>query len=106
MATTSQSRRPFGRTLTFVALIALVAAGCATPGAVATPTPTAAPSATPAGSASAAPSESAVATVPDCGTAPVTLNIYHETISELMPQLSAEFTKQYPNVTFELKRIF
>jgi raffinose/stachyose/melibiose transport system substrate-binding protein len=33
----------------------------------------------------------------------VTLNIYHETISELMPQLSAEFTKQYPNVTFELK---
>ena len=41
--------------------------------------------------------------VPDCGTEPVKLNIYHETISELMPQLSAEFTKQYPNVTFDLK---
>ena len=48
-------------------------------------------------------SASAAASVPDCGTEPVTLNIYHETISELMPQLSAEFTKQYPNVTFELK---
>ena len=60
---------------------------------------TAAPASRPTPSASA----SAVATVPDCGTDPVTLNIYHETISELMPQLSAEFTKQYPNVTFELK---
>ena len=39
----------------------------------------------------------------DCGTDPVKLNIYHVTISELMPQLSAEFTKQYPNVTFDLK---
>ena len=32
-----------------------------------------------------------------------TLKILHEQISDLMPQLSAEFTKQYPNVTFQLQ---
>ena len=60
--------------------------------------------ASPAPGDSSAPSaRRPVASVPDCGTDPVKLNIYHETISELMPQLSAEFTKQYPNVTFDLK---
>jgi raffinose/stachyose/melibiose transport system substrate-binding protein len=92
------------RTLASLGLAAIFVAGCATPGAISTPAPTASPaSAAPAESGSAAASESAAATVPDCGTEPVKLSIYHETISELMPQLSAEFTKQYPNVTFDLK---
>jgi raffinose/stachyose/melibiose transport system substrate-binding protein len=102
MATTSRDPRHQARGWTLVALVALIAGACAAPGAVATPTVAPATDA-PAGSASAAPSESAAAAAPDCGTEPVTLNIYHETISELMPQLSAEFTKQYPNVTFDLK---
>ena len=102
MALTIAGRHTARATLATLGLAAIVVTGCAAPGAVATPTPTAPPaSATPGDSS--APSASAVATVPDCGTEPVTLNIYHETISELMPQLSAEFTKQFPNVTFELK---
>jgi len=102
MALTIAGRHTARATLATLGLAAIVVTGCAAPGAVATPTPTAPPaSATPGDSS--APSASAVATVPDCGTDPVTLNIYHETISELMPQLSAEFTKQFPNVTFELK---
>ena len=101
MATTFLNRRHLGRASTLVALIAVVAAGCAPPGAVATPSPTAPPSTAPGGSLG--PSGSATASAPDCGTEPVKLNIYHETISELMPQLSAEFTKQHPNVTFDLK---
>ena len=93
------------RTLATLGFAAILVAGCAAPGAVATPPPTAAPS-TAASAAASTPGEasaSAVATVPDCGTDPIKLSIYHETISDLMPQLSAEFTKQYPNVTFDLK---
>ena len=102
MALTIAGRHTARATLATLGLAAIVVTGCAAPGAVATPAPTAPPaSATPGDSSS--PSPSAVATVPDCGTDPITLNIYHETISELMPQLSAEFTKQFPNVTFELK---
>ena len=102
MALTIAGRHTARATLATLGLAAIVVTGCAAPGAVATPPPTAPPaSATPGDSS--APSASAVAKVPDCGTDPVTLNIYHETISELMPQLSAEFTKQFPNVTFELK---
>ncbi|MBK5287578.1 MAG: extracellular solute-binding protein, partial [Acidimicrobiia bacterium] len=90
------------RTLAALGFAAIIVAGCAAPGAVATAPPAA--TATPAtGSTEPTVSASAEATVPDCGTDPVKLSIYHETISELMPQLSAEFTKQYPNVTFDLK---
>ena len=102
MTTAYLNRRSLSRTATVAAFVVLVGAGCAPPGAVATPTPPAAPASSEPGG-SVAPSGSAAAAAPDCGTDPVRLNIYHETISELMPQLSAEFTKQHPNVTFELK---
>jgi len=39
-----------------------------------------------------------------CGTSPVTLNAYFETGFDLPFKLSAEFTKQYPNVTFDIKQ--
>jgi raffinose/stachyose/melibiose transport system substrate-binding protein len=98
MTPSLQHIRTGHRTLTTLAIAAIVVAGCAAPGPAVTPAPT-------AGSPTTAPSAAAtaVATGPDCGTAPVTLHIYHETISQLMPQLSAEFTKQFPNVTFDLK---
>jgi raffinose/stachyose/melibiose transport system substrate-binding protein len=104
VATIFSRRRTAHRTLAGLGLVAIIVTGCAAPGAVATPTaaPTTAPASVAPGQ-STAPSASAEASVPDCGTDPVTLNIYHETISELMPQLTAEFTTQYPNVTFELK---
>ena len=95
------------RTVATLGLAAIVVAGCAAPGAgrdaAADGRARDGRTATAAPGESTAPSASSEASVPDCGTDPVTLNIYHETISELMPQLSAEFTKQYPNVTFELK---
>ncbi|WP_200946488.1 ABC transporter substrate-binding protein [Devosia sp. Root685] len=40
---------------------------------------------------------------PSCGTDPVVLNAYFETGFPLPTRLSAEFTKQFPNVTFDIK---
>jgi len=101
MMFTINGRRTAHTTLAALGFAAIIVAGCAAPGPVATVPPA---SATPAsGSTEPTASASAAASVPDCGTDPVKLSIYHETISELMPQLSAEFTKQYPNVTFDLK---
>jgi raffinose/stachyose/melibiose transport system substrate-binding protein len=96
------------RAAAWAALILLVAA-CASPGAV-TPAPTTAPTtapataSAPAGSA-AAPSESAAAAAgPSCGTDPVKLNAYFETGFDLPFKLSDEFTKQFPNVTWDIKQ--
>jgi raffinose/stachyose/melibiose transport system substrate-binding protein len=102
-------RQTARRTLATLGFAAIIVTGCATPGAVATPTPapttapTTAPSTAPADSSAPAVSASPVATVPDCGTDPITLSAYVETISQLVPKLSEEFTKQYPNVTWDIK---
>jgi raffinose/stachyose/melibiose transport system substrate-binding protein len=39
---------------------------------------------------------------PSCGTNPVVLNSYFETGFPLPTELSKEFTKQFPNVTFNI----
>jgi raffinose/stachyose/melibiose transport system substrate-binding protein len=97
------------RTLATLGFAAIIVTGCAAPGAVATPTPapttapTTAPATAPADSGTPEVSASPVATVPDCGTDPIKLSAYVETISELVPKLSEEFTKQYPNVTWDIK---
>jgi raffinose/stachyose/melibiose transport system substrate-binding protein len=102
-------RQTARRTLATLGFAAIIVTGCAAPGAVATPTPaptpapTTAPSTAPADSGAPAVSASPVATVPDCGTDPITLSAYVETISQLVPKLSEEFTKQYPNVTWDIK---
>ena len=44
------------------------------------------------------------ASTPNCGTAPVTLNAYFETGFDLPFKLSDEFTKQYPNVTWNISQ--
>src|SRR5512139_2676306 len=41
---------------------------------------------------------------PNCGTNPVTLRAYFETGFDLPFRLSEEFTKQYPNVTWDIKQ--
>ena len=64
------------------------------------PEATAAPAAT---GATAAPSTGSAAT-PSCGTDPVTLNAYFETGFDLPFKLSEEFTKQYPNVKWDIKQ--
>ncbi len=58
-----------------------------------------------AGSASASASAGAsTAAGPDCGTEPVVLNAYFETGFDIPFKLSEEFTKQFPNVTFDIKQ--
>jgi len=75
------------------------------------PPPTEAPAATeaPATQApteappTAAPTEAPAAATPSCGTDPVVMNAYFETGFDLPFKLSDEFTKQFPNVTWDIK---
>jgi raffinose/stachyose/melibiose transport system substrate-binding protein len=89
----------------FIAALAIVASACA-PGATVAPSATTAPSAPSSSTApsSSAPTASAVAAGPTCGTAPVVLNGYFETGFDLPFKLSAEFTKQFPNVTWNISQ--
>jgi raffinose/stachyose/melibiose transport system substrate-binding protein len=83
----------------------LLVAGCAAPGEESTP---AAATSGPATEAPAQtrtpPSASAAARGPDCGTDPVELNAYFETGFDLPFKLSEEFTKQFPNVTWNISQ--
>ncbi|HEU4672207.1 MAG TPA: hypothetical protein VFS32_04845 [Candidatus Limnocylindrales bacterium] len=89
-----------------IAMVAILAAGCAGPGAVTSPTapPASAPPASASAAESSAPSGSATAATPSCGTDPVKLNAYFETGFDLPFKLSEEFTKQFPNVTWDIKQ--
>lgn len=104
----------------FAMLIVLVLSACGnqapsatTGGATAPAASTTAPEAT-AAPATAAPATAAPAattppatgstTPPSCGTDPVTLNAYFETGFDIPFKLSEEFTKQYPNVTWDIKQ--
>ncbi|MGD2101967.1 MAG: extracellular solute-binding protein [Acidimicrobiia bacterium] len=40
---------------------------------------------------------------PDCGTDPVVMHGYHEDANTLTSELTAEFSKQFPNVSWELR---
>ena len=96
------------RRLTGPVIAAILVAACAGPGQVTTPSPTsAAPSVAEsqgATSSSAASASAAAAAGPTCGTDPVKLNAYFETGFELPFKLSDEFTKQFPNVTWDIKQ--
>src|SRR5438034_1948761 len=83
--------------LVVLTLATILVTACAAPGAVTTPSPAASGTQT-----SSAPS--AVAAGPSCGTDPVKLNAYFETGFDLPFKLSDEFTKQYPNVTWDIKQ--
>lgn len=50
------------------------------------------------------PTEAPVASGPSCGTDPVVLNAYFETGFDIPFKLADEFTKQYPNVTWDIKQ--
>jgi raffinose/stachyose/melibiose transport system substrate-binding protein len=75
--------------LTVAALAgALVATACSAPGG---------------GSDTAAPASSTAAVATSCGSAPVTLKGYFETGFPLPKQLTDEFTKQFPNVKWDIR---
>ena len=62
------------------------------------------PAVTEAPAATEAPTEPATAAGPSCGTDPVVLNAYFETGFDIPFKLAEEFTKQYPNVTWDIKQ--
>jgi raffinose/stachyose/melibiose transport system substrate-binding protein len=110
MVSTEFGRSQAPRRIAGFAALALLMTACASPGAV-TPPPTTPPATAPASaaapseSAGAAPSGSAAAAAgPNCGTDPVKLNAYFETGFDLPFKLSDEFTKQFPNVTWDIKQ--
>jgi raffinose/stachyose/melibiose transport system substrate-binding protein len=87
------------------ALVAsLLLVGCAGPGAAPSPTPTPEPSGAASTAPSSAPSPSATTATPTCGTEPVVLNAFFETGFDLPFKLAEEFTKQFPNVTWDIKQ--
>jgi raffinose/stachyose/melibiose transport system substrate-binding protein len=89
--------------LATAALAAGLVVACAAPGAVSTPS--SAPSATAvAPSTGGSEPPASTATTPDCGTDPVVMNAYFETGFDLPFKLSEEFTKQFPNVTWDIKQ--
>ena len=87
-----------------LALAAITIAACAAPGTDATPEPTTAASPTAAPSASVVEPSASAAAGPSCGTDPVVMNAYFETGFDLPFKLSEEFTKQFPNVTWDIKQ--
>ncbi|MGZ8719121.1 MAG: ABC transporter substrate-binding protein [Aeromicrobium sp.] len=92
--------------LAVVTLVASFAAACASPGAV-TPSPTVVATASaeaPSASAAESPSASAAVAGPNCGTDPVVMSAYFETGFDIPFKLSEEFTKQFPNVTWDIKQ--
>jgi raffinose/stachyose/melibiose transport system substrate-binding protein len=98
--TTSVATRLF-----LAVLLTSIITACAAPGAVTTPSP--APSAAATASAPAATATepaASEATTPGCGTDPVVLNAYFETGFDIPFKLSEEFTKQFPNVTWDIKQ--
>jgi raffinose/stachyose/melibiose transport system substrate-binding protein len=89
--------------LASAALAMALVAACAAPGAVSTPS--AVPSATAAApSAGGSEPPASAAATPDCGTDPVVMNAYFETGFDLPFKLAEEFTKQFPNVTWDIKQ--
>jgi raffinose/stachyose/melibiose transport system substrate-binding protein len=74
------------------------------PATTAAPAATQAPATTAAPAATQVPATAAVAAGPTCGTQPVVLNAYFETGFDLPFKLSDEFTKEYPNVTWNIKQ--
>ncbi len=76
---------------------------CGAPAPTAAPAPTVAPT---QGVAAATEPPTTAPTAPscDCGTGPVVLNAYFETGFDLPFKLAEEFTKQYPNVTWDIKQ--
>jgi raffinose/stachyose/melibiose transport system substrate-binding protein len=102
--------------VSLLVLTSMLLSACGAPATTAAPAPTEAATEPPAAteaSATEAATESAAtdastevpaAAGPSCGTDPVVLNAYFETGFDIPFKLAEEFTKQYPNVTWDIKQ--
>ncbi|HTX78764.1 MAG TPA: hypothetical protein VMC62_03810 [Longilinea sp.] len=87
--------------ISLMVLTSMLLSGCGTPATTAAPATSAPATAAPA---TAAPATVApAAALPTCGTAPVVMNALFETGFDDIVNLTQEFTKQYPNVTWNIK---
>src|SRR5512145_808364 len=97
--------------VSLLVLTSMLLSACGTPATTAAPAATKAPAtdaptevATEPPAATEAPTEPAAATGPSCGTDPVVLKASFETGFDIPFKLAEEFTKQYPNVTWDIKQ--
>lgn len=100
-----------GSLVSLLALASILLTACGAPATTAAPAPTQAPAtavATQPPAATSAPTTAATqapaATGPSCGKDPVVLKASFETGFDLPFKLSEEFTKQYPNVTWDISQ--
>ena len=94
--------------VSLLVLTSILLSACGAPATTAAPAATVAPvtqppAATEAPTEAAAPTE-APATGPSCGTDPVVLKASFETGFDIPFKLSEEFTKQFPNVTWDISQ--
>lgn len=89
-------------------LSSLLLSACGAPATTAAPPATEAPATEPPAATEAPATEAATeppaAAGPSCGTDPVVLNAYFETGFTIPFDLAEEFTKQFPNVTWDIKQ--
>lgn len=93
------------RLISLLVLSSVVLAACA-PATTAPPAATEAPAAAVATEVppTTAPTEAPAAALPNCGTDPVVMNAYFETGFETIIRLTEEFTRQFPNVTWDIRQ--
>jgi raffinose/stachyose/melibiose transport system substrate-binding protein len=97
-------------TLTSISLLVLstIILGACTPATTSAPAatqePTTVPTEVPAATQvpTTAPTELPAATLPNCGTDPVVMKVVFETGWDMPTQLTEEFTRQFPNVTWDI----
>jgi raffinose/stachyose/melibiose transport system substrate-binding protein len=90
--------------ISLLLLCTIILGACATATTPAPATQAPATAAATEAAPSTAPTEAPAATVPNCGTDPVVLNAYFETGFTIPFDLADEFTKQFPNVTWDIKQ--
>jgi raffinose/stachyose/melibiose transport system substrate-binding protein len=98
------SQRKIFFTIVTLAVLAMVLGACGTPVATTAEPATAAPATKAAATAEqgAEPTEEPAAALPNCGTDPIVMKATFETGWDMPTQLSEEFTKQFPNVTWDI----
>lgn len=95
-------KKLFWQTFSLLLVASMILTACGTPAATESPAATEA-------ATEEAPTEAVATDAPteaslSCGTDPVVLNAYFETGFDIPFKLAEEFTKQYPNVTWDIKQ--